>query len=380
MRIVYCLQALSRSGGIERVVTTKANYLARQGHEVHIVTTDQRDEASAFPLEPSIRLHDLGLNYELDNSLGRWGRLRALRQKAGQHLEALRRLFAELRPDVAISTGFQERELLPRVGDRSKKICELHTSKYAYVRMYPEEQRLHRLYGHYRVWQLERTARRYDRFVILTEEELPQWRGLRNVLTIPNPRPFASAERADMSRHQVMAVGRLEYVKNFATLLDVWAMIPREDFPDWQLNIYGSGPYHSRLQAQIERLGIGDRCVLQGDTPEIRQRYMEHSIYVMCSHFEGLPMVLLEAQAVGLPIVSYAFTSGPRDIVTDGVDGILTPAGEPEALAAALRRLMADEELRQRMSQAAHRASERFALERIMARWEQLFSELMAEA
>lgn len=380
MRIVYCLQALHRSGGIERVVTTKANYLARQGHEVHIVTTDQRDGASAFPLDPSIRLHDLGLNYELDNRLGRWGRLRALRQKAGLHLEALRRLFAELRPDVAISTGFQERELLPRVGDGSKKICELHSSRETPVLMYPETQRLLRLYGRYRMWQMRRLAKRYDRFVILTEEELPEWAGSDNVLTIHNPRPFVSETTVDTSQRKVIAVGRLEYQKNFATLLDVWAMIPREDFPDWQLNIYGSGPYHSRLQAQIERLGIGDRCVLQGDTPEIRQRYMEHSIYVMCSHYEGLPMVLLEAQAVGLPIVSYALPSGPRDIVTDGVDGFLTPAGEPEALAAALRRLMADEELRQRMSEAAHRASERFALERIMARWEQLFSELLAEA
>lgn len=379
MRIVYCLQALHRSGGIECVVTTKANYLARQGHEVHIVTTDQRDGASAFPLEPSIRLHDLGLNYEQDNRLGRWGRLLALRQKSARHLGALRRLFAELRPDVAISTGFQERELLPRVGDRSKKVFELHTSRYAYIRMYPESEHLLRLYGRYRVWQLERTVKRYDRFVILTEEELSKWRGLRNVLTIPNPRPFGSDVCADMGRHQVMALGRLEYVKNFATLLDVWAMIPREDFPDWQLNIYGSGPYRAALMAQIERLGIGDRCTLHEATSEVYQRYLEHSIYVMCSHYEGLPMVLLEAQAVGLPIVSYAVASGPRDIVTDGIDGILTPAGEPKALAEGLQALMRDEAKRRRMSEAAHKASERFALERIMARWECLFDELLSE-
>lgn len=107
MVIAYCLQALHRSGGIERVITTKANYLAKLGYEVHLVTTDQRDEGYAFPLDSRVQVHDLGLNYEHDNDLGRWGRLRALRKKLPRHKSLLESLFKHIKPDVAIAAGFQ---------------------------------------------------------------------------------------------------------------------------------------------------------------------------------------------------------------------------------------------------------------------------------
>lgn len=241
--------------------------------------------------------------------------------------------------------------------------------------MYPKEQTLLRLYGRYRIWQMERLARRYDRFVILTEEELPLWQGIDSVVTIPNPRTYASEARADMSAKQIISVGRFEYQKNFIELIEMWASIANL-YPDWTLTIYGDGPNKDACQALVSRLGIDKQCVLRPATKDIKQRYLEHSIYAMSSHYEGLPMVLLEAQALGIPIISYALPSGPRDIVTDGKDGFLVRQYAREDFVKKLRLLMDSYDLRERMSIAAQESSKRFSIDNIMARWTTLFDEL----
>ena len=108
----------------------------------------------------------------------------------------------------------------------------------------------------------------------------------------------------------------------------------------------------------------------------MKQEYLNSSIFALSSRYEGLPMVLLEAQAAGLPIVSFTCKCGPRDVVTDGVDGILVEEGDVRGLAKALKRLMDDRELRRKMGEAAYKASDRFDEEKIMRQWLQLFEEL----
>lgn len=107
------------------------------------------------------------------------------------------------------------------------------------------------------------------------------------------------------------------------------------------------------------------------------REYLSSSIYVMTSRYEGLPMVLLEAQALGLPIVSYTCPCGPRDIVSDGVNGYLVPEGREEEFAARLRLLMADEQLRRDMGRAAHEASSRYRMQTVMPQWLELFEVLV---
>lgn len=377
MKIVYCLQGLHRKGGIERVVTTKANYLADLGYEVHIVTTDQGSSTVAFPLSDRVQLHDLELNYYKDNGFGRWKRMLALYRKRGEHRQKLERLFAEIKPDVVVSTFFQDAEILPSLKDGSKKVLELHSAKNTPILMYPEEQRLLRAYGRMRVLLQERLAKRYDQFVILTEEERPLWSSLSNVSVIHNPRTFISEQRADVEvSRNVVAVGRYEYQKNFRGLINVWSLITPERRANWKLNIYGDGYMRKLISDEIERLGLSDSVVLHDSTSAIKEVYQSSAIYAMTSHFEGLPMVLLEAQAVGLPMVSYACPSGPRDIITHGKDGYLVDMYDDEAMAKHLTSLMSNDALREEMSREAYKSSERFALEGIMKQWVDLFDEL----
>lgn len=375
MVIVYCLQALHRRGGIERVVSMKANYWVSRGYSVHIITTDQRGAEPAFELDPRIELHDLGLNYELDNDLSRLARIKALYSKRPRHKWLLEELLCSIRPDITVSTFFQDASLLPHIKDGSKKVLELHSSKYTKILMYPKKKWLHRAAGRFRMLLDDLISRRYDKFIILTEEERNKWPFHNNIAVIPNPRTFAPESPCEIKAKKVLAVGRFEYQKNFSELIDIWATVS-QDFPEWKLEIVGDGPFRENLLKQIERLNIGLQTQITSSTKDVESHYQSSSIYVLTSHFEGLPMVLLEAQAMGLPIVSYACPSGPSDIVSDGETGFLVSPYDRVEFAARLRTLILNDELRASMSMRTMQASDRFSREHIMSKWETLFHSL----
>lgn len=369
MKIVYCIPALANSGGMERVLSYKANYLAELGHEIHIITSDQMDRPLFFPLDSRIQLHDLGINHEENNNTTLWRKLSQGIGKELRHRRRLRALLMRLKANVVISMFGLEANFLPSIPDGSRKILEFHFSK------------LKRLqYGRTGLWRLidlwrtkldERTVVRYDDFVVLTHEDRDLWGDLPNIHVIPNPLPFESETVSSLEHKRVIAAGRYNYQKNFAALIDIWAMVASE-LPDWHLDIYGDGEEREPLQRQIDRLGLGERITLRHPTKDMPKAYLESSIYVMTSHYEGLPMVLLEAQTMGLPIISYACQCGPRDIIEDGQTGYLIPMGDQKAFADALLRLAHDPETRSRMGRAAKEASLRYRVEPIMQAWQQL--------
>lgn len=376
MVIVYCIQALHRRGGIERVVSMKANYWISHGHSVHIITTDQRSAVPAFELDERVQLHDLGLNYELDNNFGRFGRLKALYNKRPKHKELLEKLLCSIKPDITVSTFFQDAPLLPSIKDGSKKILELHSSRYRRVYMYPKSKKLLRIFGHLRAWNDKRLAKRYNHFVILTHEDAAQWGKLEHLSVIPNPRAFEALEHLPEGRKpKVIAVGRYEYEKNFTTLIDIWAQIAPQ-YPSWTLEIVGDGPLRETLAQQVAKLGLQSSVLLSPTSTNIKEHYLSSSIMVMLSEYEGLPMVLLEAQAMGLPIVSYSCKCGPRDVIDNGETGFLIEPHNRIEFADKLSQLMQSEALRFKMSTKALEASNRFSCENVMNKWEDLFEEL----
>ncbi len=375
MKIAYCIQSLTVKGGIERVLTTKANWLVQNGYEVAIITTDQEGAVPCFELDARIKLFDLGLNYKKDNSLGIWGRLKSLYQKKPIHLERLKLLIEQITPDIIISTNFQEASILPKLKDKSKKILEQHSSKYTKVLMYPSREKVKRLLGYLRIKYEAFIANKYDKFVILTEEEFYLWKGQDNVCVIPNSNPNTFTQFSSLTEQKVLAVGRFEYQKNFKELIDIWEIV-HKIYPYWQLDIVGGGYLKNSIKDYAESLGLEKVINFVGTTNHVEKYYLNSSIYALSSHYEGLPMVLLEAQAMGVPIVSYACPSGPRDIITDGKDGFLINPNDKETFAERLIQLMQDEELRKQMGANAKEASKRFEVETIMPQWVSLFNNL----
>lgn len=383
MKLVYLIAGTYRPGGMERVLACKANWLvANAGADILIVTTDQRGRDTFFEMDPGIRQVDLGINYEENNGSAFLNKLLRYPFKQLRHRKRLTALLKGEKAHVVVSMFCNDAAFLPRIKDGSRKVLEIHFSRYKRLQ-----------YGRSGLWSLAdrwrsrndlRIVSRFDRFVVLTEEDRAYWlqdAPLDNISVIPNARTFVLPDDrcAAVDSHTVLAVGRYNEQKAFDRLLEVWARIRERggnDVSDWKLRLVGDGELRGQLQKQINSLGLDDSVFLGNPETDMPAIYASAGIYAMTSLYEGLPMVLLEAQAAGLPIVSMACKCGPRDVVTDGKDGFLVPEGDVDAMACKLLLLMNDDDLRRRMGQTARCSSERFDMNSIMEKWVGLFDGL----
>lgn len=374
MKIVYSIAGTYNSGGMERVLANKANWLVRKGYEISILTTDQKGRSSFFEFDPRIRFYDLGINYEENNGKSFLNKLLHYPFKQWKHKKALKKLLPELKADVVVSMFCNDVSILPKVKDGSRKVLEIHFSRFK-----------RQQYGRKGIWKLAdeirsindlRVVSRFDRFMVLTEEDREYWGDLDNIQVIPNARTFVLDRPAELTEKRVIAVGRYCYQKGLDRLIDAWNIVCRS-VDDWKLHLVGDGEDRAVLQTQIDRLGLSDKIILGRAETDMKSVYANASILVLSSRYEGLAMVLLEAQAAGLPIVSFECKCGPRDVITDGGDGYLVEDGNVGLLAEKLLELINNEELRRRMGAEAYRNSMRFSEERVMAQWVELFNEVI---
>ena len=410
MKIIYLIAGTFNSGGMERVLANKVNWLAAYGCEVSIVTTDQRGRDPFFYIDSVIKHYDLGINYDKNNGqLLR--KLISFPLKQWLHRRRLERLLKKIRADIVICMFNNDVNFVYKLKDGSHKFLEVHFSKNKKLQY--GRHGLWSLFDRWRTYKEEKVVQRYERFVVLTKEDKAHWeaslrsssarlqlKGRKNtppstqfplsrlpvafypsrILVIPNARTFTPSQHATLQQKKVVAVGRYDYQKGFDTLLYIWERVKSEELRaksvGWTLDIVGDGPQRPELQRQVEELGLQNSVRLLKPTDNIEEVLCSASVLAMTSRYEGLPMVLLEAQACGLPIVAFACQCGPRDIITDGLDGYLIENRDEAQFADHLITLMNDEPLRQRMGAAAIKASEHFGEERIMQQWASLFSKL----
>lgn len=174
----------------------------------------------------------------------------------------------------------------------------------------------------------------------------------------------------DKSNNKIITVGRIDYQKGYEYLVEVAKEI-FEKHPDWEWHIYGDGEqnYKNEIIDLIKQNNLENHIILKGSSCDIYDLYQDYSFYVMTSRYEGLPMVLLEAKAKKLPIVSFDINSGPSDIIRDGVDGFLIKTFDCEAMANKICELIENPELRQKLSDNAHGNLDKFSKEKIIKQW-----------
>jgi len=376
MKIVYSILGTFNFGGMERVLSNKANYLTKLGYEIIILTTDQKGRKPYFELDSRIKNIDLNINYTDDLSLSLPQKLLSYVNKQRKHYKALEKQLVDIKADVVISMFDNDSSFLYKINDGSKKVLEIHFSRFK--RLQYGRKGILKWIDKYRSLQDVRIAQKYDRFVVLTEEDKQYWGDLNNIQVIPNANSFSSEKVALLENKKVLAIGRFDYQKGFDNLIHSWKIINNK-FPDWILNIYGHGSLKSMYEHLIIQLGLEDTVVIHDSTKDIQQVYLEHSILAMTSRYEGLPMVLLEGQVFGLPLVSYVCKCGPKDIISDGYNGYLVEEGDILPMADKLMILMKDEELRKRMGINSKLNSNNYSEDVIMKKWIALFDHLISQ-
>ncbi|UGS36180.1 glycosyltransferase family 4 protein [Capillimicrobium parvum] len=228
--------------------------------------------------------------------------------------------------------------------------------------------------------EVRRTLGDLDALVVLTEEDERDYSGLvaggaTKVVRIPNAVPQLGGGISDVHAPVVAAAGRLLSQKGFDLLIQAWARVAARR-PDWQLRIYGSGAEGPALRNLVVERGLSGQVLFMGATRQLGEALAQASVFALSSRFEGFGMVIVEAMSKGLPVVSFDCPRGPSEIIEPGVDGLLVPAEDVDALAAALLELIDDEGARRRMGAAAVRKAARYDLATVGARWDDLLNAL----
>lgn len=380
LKIVYCTPALYLAGGVERVLTLKANYFAEHfGYDITIILTEGKGKPLFYPLSDKIKVINLDINFEVLWNCSFIKKIVVYLWKQQQYRKKLKSELMRIRPDITDSLLRREINFINEIKDGSKKIGELHTSRQNNRSFKDNELNFVKiLFAKYWNWSLLRHLRKLDKFIVLTNEDRANWKELEDVMVIHNPVSFKVKEYSHVKDKRILSVGRYDYIKGYDRLLKAWSIVEKK-CPDWSLSIYGDGDKEPYLEYR-DRLGIdSSRCILHGVTSDIQHEYLSSSMYLVTSRFEGLGMAMLEAMSCGLPLVSFACPCGPRDVIEDGVNGYLVENGNVEELAEKIIFLAKNYETRRQMGQKAIEKSKQFNIEHIADKWNKLFDSIIKQ-
>lgn len=179
----------------------------------------------------------------------------------------------------------------------------------------------------------------------------------------------------DINSKKLVTVGRLNHVKGFDYLIEVAKKVLTRH-SDWSWDIWGDGEEYEQIRQSIKDSGLEDRLLLKGTTDDMYSLYRKYAIYVMTSRLEGLPMVLLEAKANRIPVVSFDCPTGPSELINDGVDGILIPAFDTEKMAEKICELIEDDKKRADFSSHTKDNLHKYQKDSIVNQWVNLVEEL----
>lgn len=379
MKLIYCTHSTYNPGGMERVLLNKVTYLSQlPGWEVSVVTTDQHQRPPFYPFPEKVRMTDLEINYSEDNEKGAWKKITGYLRKRKEHKRKLTALLLKEKPNIVVSLYPSESSFIPDIKDGSKKVLELHYCKF--FRLQYGRKGLLGWIDKLRTRQDEQIVRRFDKFVVLTNEDRGYWGNLPNIEVIPNAAMHVSDAYSDVMNKRVIAVGRLDYQKGFDRLIQAWQLVRHTGkFTDWKLDIYGQGEWQKMLQQMIDKAELQNTVCLNRPTKQIGEEYVKSDMLVMSSNYEGFPMVMIEAMACGLPVVSFDYKCGPKDIIQTGINGLLVPNGDIQALADAMMKVMEDEAYRKMLSLNARKVVDTYSEQAVMSQWIRLFTSITAK-
>ncbi|MFF7212410.1 stealth conserved region 3 domain-containing protein [Streptomyces sp. NPDC008238] len=384
MRITFLLTTADAVGGTERAVFNQASELAAR-HDVRVLSVFKSRAELFFTPDERVRVDYL---VDVTGPVQRPLRGTGLDDQACAALAALPSDIVERDWEAAFNRlSDVELELALQDTDTDILVTTTPALMALAVRLAPS--RVITVHQEHRVSELRGTsgepllrhAARLDALAVLsgrTADWFAETLGLSapRIAVIPNALPAGFRPRSTLESRTVVIAGRLVAEKQIDQALEAWSLVAPHH-PTWTLRIFGDGPLSGALRRQITQLGLHDSVQLNGNSPHLTEEWAKASIALMTSRNEAFPLVLMEAQAAGVPVVSYDCPNGPREIVLDGQTGVLVPHGDVGTLAGRLDQLMGDAALRHQLGANALDAIARFAPPVVTAQWEGFFQELV---
>ena len=381
MRIRYLLLNAYARGGTVRTTLSMANLLAERGHDVEVASLVQHRLEPRYPVSPAVRLVSLtGTRPRLsrpgtaDNAV-RWAGELALRGTRSRLAHPRDRRCA----DLTLAHDHQLRHYVQAQDDcvvvATRLTLDLALAGLRTDRQVAVAQEHNHLSQHRDVRQ--EYAAHYpalDAVTVLTEGDAIAYRSLLDdacpVVVVPNAMPHGTVlRRSPLTAPVAVAAGSLVHRKGFDLLIDAWRTVA-VTHPGWRLRIYGEGELRHDLAERIERAGLSAVVSLEGFQPDLARCLDEASLFVLPSRAEGLPMVVIEAMAAGLPVVAADCPTGPAELLEHGRHGVLVRPRDSAALADGILRVVSDAVEQRRLADAAASRARSFDLTATAARWE----------
>lgn len=383
MKIVFFSGDMSRSGGTERVLSLIANGLAERGHDIRIFSLTG-EGSSFYELDDSIKIHWIGS--------------RGLETDILHNLKVLNRLMKEEKPDFLIDVDIILCFYSIFLKARHPKTHWISWEHFNFYTKFPVNHNLRKVARFI-------VSRFSECLVVLSDEDKGYYQSNMRlkcrIERIYNPTPYeemwedtvSESDTADEGMtikdndkdfiHQdgyqrngkiALAVGRLTRIKGYDMLLKSWRPVEKKH-PDWTLRFVGDGEEEEALKNEAEELGLKN-VEFVGRVDDVRDYYKTADFLVLSSRNEGFVMVLLEAMAYSLPAVAFACKAGVKEVIMDGVNGYLAPPNDMKTLARKMDKIISDDKNRRLMGNRAEEIIKRFRRDRILDKWEKLFSEM----
>lgn len=378
IKVVFCLPSLHFVGGMEKVLTIKANYFTDVfNYEVIIVLTDSKEKAPFFTLSNKINVVNFDINFEKIRHYPVFIRIFPYLYKQLIYRKRLTKLLMEIRPDITVSMLRREINFITWIKDGSKKVGEMQFNRLNY-RDFDISDRFALIKGFLsKLWmkQLIFNLKRTDMFVVLSKEDMERWPEIKNITVIHNPIDKLSDKISDCSSKKVIAAGRFVEQKGFDMLIDSWKIVNRKH-PDWTLSIYGEGD-KALYNKQIANNGLEGSCTTNEVQRDLTEMFCESSIFAFSSRFEGFALILTEAMSFGVPPVAFSCPCGPKELITNGINGLLVTPGNITEFAEKICYLIENDEIRKEMGRSARERSKDFTIDKLAQDWDNLFKSLL---